>query len=58
MHAQALLSLAIMALTSMAVADETATILFTEMDHDLVGKVIGTVHETSRILHATRKSLN
>ena len=58
MHAQALLSLAIMALTSMAVADETATILFTEMDHDLVGKVIGTVHEPSRILHATRKSLN
>ncbi|KAE8130927.1 hypothetical protein BDV38DRAFT_276386 [Aspergillus pseudotamarii] len=43
MHAQTLLSFAIMAFTSMAAADETATILFTEMDHDdLVGKVIGT----------------
>ncbi|KAE8416582.1 hypothetical protein BDV36DRAFT_259913 [Aspergillus pseudocaelatus] len=43
MHAQALLSFAIMAITSMAAADVTATILFTEMDHDdLVGKVIGT----------------
>ncbi|KAF7621452.1 putative GPI anchored glyco protein [Aspergillus flavus] len=43
MRAQALLSFAIMASTATAIANETATIIFTEMDSvDLVGKVIGT----------------
>lgn len=58
MRAQALLSFAIMASTATAIANETATIIFTEMDSvDLVGKVIGTVQEPS-LIHATRQSSN
>ena len=59
MHAQSLLSFALVAFTSSTVlADEVATLLLPEMyGHDLVGKVIGTVQDPSR-LQAIRQKLN